>query len=91
MILAEAVTIAILKNASFHSWKNCLPCVWKHTNWYITRVCMLSSKKDMHKRKFSISMAAILDFINFTCQGHTRPGGPAAAPFWTRLNRVAIL
>ena len=25
---------------------------------------MLSNKKDMHKRKFSISMAAILDFFN---------------------------
>jgi len=25
---------------------------------------VLSSKKDMHKRKFAISMAAILDFFN---------------------------
>jgi len=25
---------------------------------------MLSNKKDMHKRKFSISMAAILDFFS---------------------------
>ena len=25
---------------------------------------MLSSEKDMHKRKFSISMAAILNFFN---------------------------
>ena len=30
----------------------------------ILHVFMLSSEKDMHKRKFSISMAAILDFFN---------------------------
>jgi len=33
-------------------------------NIKITHVFILSSEKDMHKRKFSISMAAILNFFN---------------------------